>query len=77
MTVTDLIVVGGVLINIGIWYQTGRSNTKAIEKLTDSHETLSTEVVAQGKDISKIKGHLGINGDFQRGKRPPCLTLTP
>lgn len=69
MTMTDLMIIGSVLINVGIWYQTGRSNTKAIDKLTESHETLATEVVSQGKDISKIKGFLGINGgDYQRGK---------
>jgi hypothetical protein len=58
---TELLLVGGILIQIGIYLQTSRSNAKAIQALTE-------EQVEQGKDISKIKGHLGINGDFQRGR---------
>lgn len=70
MTFTEIFFLAGILIQIGIYLQTGRSNSKAIDKLTSSHEALSSEVVAQGKEVYKIKGFLGINGDngFQRGK---------
>jgi hypothetical protein len=66
MTVTDLIVVGGVLINIGIWFQTSRANTKSIETLTENLETHKQAIwpvlTEQGREISNIKGRLGING---------------
>jgi hypothetical protein len=62
MNMTEIFVLAGILIQVGIYLQTSRSNTKAIDALT-------TEQVAQGKDISKIKGFLGINGDgYPRGK---------
>jgi hypothetical protein len=80
MTVTDLIVVGGVLINIGIWFQTSRANTKSIETLTENLETHKQAIwpvlTEQGKGNLQHQG-TPRNQRRQQRTRTPCLTSTP
>jgi hypothetical protein len=69
--VTGLIVICGVIANYAILGERVRTNAENTAKLdaefTAHKDSIWPVVTMQGQDIAKVKGHLGINGDYQRG----------
>lgn len=70
--VTGVLVLLGVVVNYAILGERVRVNAEnhtALKLELDNHkEAIWPVVTNQGQDIAKIKGHLGINGDFSRSK---------